>query len=462
MAFEELRGIALLDGLDDDQVRALAEAGDEVAFTSGDLLFRSGQPANHWWLLLEGRVDLIRHVGSEDTVLGTMGSRGQWAGGFRAWDANGVYMATGRAATEGRFLRVPAERLGEKAQEWFPFGVHMIKGLMQTVRTIEQTARQREALVALGTLAAGLAHEINNPASAATRAADALRDTTIQLRDSLMRLAEAGLTAEQYVALDTLGNELTAAHLSDDPLALADREDELSEWLTDHDVTQEWLVAPALAAAGADVAWCERVADLLGGPCLDPALLWVSSSRTMADLLAEVQESTQRVSALVGAARSYSQLDRASLQRTNIVEGLQSTLMVLANRLKDVTVVRDLADDVPEIDAYAGELNQVWTNLIDNAVDAMDGAGTLRVSCAARDQVIVVEIADSGPGVPAEVLPHVFEPFFTTKDVGRGTGLGLDISRRIIVERHGGDITIERMGDETVFRTTLPVRAPQR
>jgi signal transduction histidine kinase len=384
-----------------------------------------------------------------------MSNAGQWAGGFRAWDPNGVYMATGRATVGGRFLRVPAERLGEKAQEWFPFGVHLIKGLVQTVRAIEQAARQREALVALGTLAAGLAHEINNPASAATRAADALRETTTQLTDALLGLAEAGLTAEQYVALDAYRGELRATHLADDPLALADREDELTDWLVGHDVTEDWLVAPALAAAGADVAWCEKVAGLLDGPCLGPALHWVSSSLSMTALLAEVKESTQRVSALVGAARSYSQLDRASIQQTDVVEGLQSTLMVLANRLKGVTVVRDL-DDLPQIEAYAGELNQVWTNLVNNAIDAMDGAGTLRVSCRSTERGIVVEIADSGPGIPPDVLPHVFEPFFTTKDVGHGTGLGLDISRRIVVERHGGDIAIEREDGQTVFRVTLP------
>ena len=245
-------------------------------------------------------------------------------------------------------------------------------------------------------------------------------------------------------------------NLGDDPLALADREDELTDWLADHDVTEDWLVAPALAAAGADVAWCERVAAArraLPGP---GAALAVELAVDGARLLGEVKESTWRVSALVGAARSYSQLDRASIQRTNVVEGLESTLLVLANRLKGVTVVRELADDVPEIEAYAGELNQVWTNLIDNAVDAMDGAGTLRVACRATEQGVVVEIADTGPGIPADVLGRVFEPFFTTKDVGHGTGLGLDISRRIIVERHHGDITIERVDGQTVFRVLLP------
>jgi signal transduction histidine kinase len=365
-------------------------------------------------------------------------------------------MATARAVTTGRLLGVPAEALGELAQSWFPFGVHLLRGLIQTARNIESTARQREALVALGTLAAGLAHEINNPASASVRAVDSLQETAGALLVSLRRLAEAGHTAEAYVQLDALREALQPGSAPGSPLELADREDELSEWLADHDVTEDWLVAPALVAAGADVAWCERVEEAVGAVCLDPALHWVAASLTAASLLGEVKESTQRVSNLVAAVRSYSQLDRASVQRTDVREGLLSTLTVLSHKLGEVTVVRDLGD-VPEIEAIPGELNQVWTNLIDNAIDAMDGVGTLRVSAHTRDRHVVVEVADSGPGIPADVLPHVFEPFFTTKDVGRGTGLGLDISRRIIVDRHAGDLTVQREGDETVFRVTLPL-----
>ena len=342
------------------------------------------------------------------------------------------------------------------AQSWFPFGVHLIKGLVQTVRNIESTARQREALVALGTLAAGLAHEINNPASASTRAVDALQGTADALLASLRHLAEAGISAETYVELDALRQSLQPTSLSESPLDRADREDELSDWLTEHEVSEDWLVAPALAAGGADPAWCQRVADVVGPTGLDPALHWVSSSFSAAALLGEIKESTQRVSNLVAAVRSYSQLDRASVQRTDVNEGLQSTLTVLAHKLSGITVVREL-DEIPQIEAIPGELNQVWTNLIDNAIDAMDGSGTLRVSTSATDRDVVVEIADSGPGIPDDVLPHLFEPFFTTKDVGRGTGLGLDISRRIIVDRHAGDISVTRVGDETVFRVSLPL-----
>ena len=195
---------------------------------------------------------------------------------------------------------------------------------------------------------------------------------------------------------------------------------------------------------------------MVGPTALDAALQWVSNSLSAAALLGEIKESTQRVSNLVAAVRSYSQLDRASVQRTDVTEGLQSTLTVLTHKLSGISVVRELGD-VPEIEAIPGELNQVWTNLIDNAIDAMDGAGTLRISTSATDRDVVVEIADSGPGIPDDVLPHVFEPFFTTKDVGRGTGLGLDISRRIIDDRHGGDISVTRVGDETVFRVSLPL-----
>jgi signal transduction histidine kinase len=460
-----LRGLPLLAELTDEELGQLAAAGEEVAFGPGDEPFRGGQPADAWWLLLDGQLELVRRMGHEDSVVGQMAKPGQWAGGFRAWDAHGVYMATGRAVSTGRMLRVPAEALGELAESWFPFGVHLIKGLVQTVRNIESTARQREALVALGTLAAGLAHEINNPASASTRAVDALQVTTATLMSSLRRLAEAGITAAAYVELDALRQTLEPVVDTATSLELADREDELSDWLVDHDVSDDWIVAPVLAAAGAGLEFCEQVAEIVGLGAVDPALHWVSSSLGVASLLGEVKESTQRVSNLVAAVRSYSQLDRASVQHTDVREGLQSTLTVLGHKLKDVTVVREF-DGVPTIEAIPGELNQVWTNLIDNAIDAMDGAGTLRisargVSAAAGDPAadqggVVVEIADSGPDIPPDVLQHLFEPFFTTKDVGRGTGLGLDISRRIVVDRHGGEITVRRDGGETVFRVRLP------
>ncbi|MDQ3533744.1 MAG: ATP-binding protein [Actinomycetota bacterium] len=459
MSFEDLRAIALFDGLSDDQLLELMTGGEELRFNPGEDLFREAQPADYWWVLLEGTISLVRQVGHEESVLRVMDSPGQWAGGFRAWDANGVYLATGRGAAPGRILRVPAELLQDLANAWFPFGVHLIGGLVHSVRNIESVARQREALVALGTLAAGLAHEMNNPASAATRAVDALEDTCEALLSSLGRLAEGSISAAQFVALDTLRREIQPQSSSMEPLAVADREDALSDWLIEHGVEQDWLIAPPFAAAGLDIAWCERVAAVLDGGPLEAGLEWVASSLSTATLLSEVKESTRRISDLIAAVRSYSQLDRASMQQMDLAEGIESTLVMLAHKLQGgVTVVRDYGNDVPRIEAIAGELNQVWTNLIDNAIDAMKGTGTLRVSTRVNENGVVVEIGDTGPGMPKEVQTHAFEPFYTTKDVGKGTGLGLDISRRIIVERHGGEITIESRPDETVLRVSLPLR----
>jgi signal transduction histidine kinase len=317
-------------------------------------------------------------------------------------------------------------------------------------------ARQREALAALGTLAAGLAHELNNPAAAASRAVDALGEAYEEMLGSLRSLAAAPVTAAQFAALDTLRQEL-APLPPRDPITAADREDALSDWLADQGVRRDWVLAPALAGSGADVRWCERAAEVLGNARLEPGLEWVVSTLTATGLLAEVKESTRRISDLVAAVRSYSQLDRASMQQTDVAEGLDSTLVMLAHRIPaGVTVVRDHSAAVPHIQALAAELNQVWTNLIDNALFALDGTGTLRVSSRVDGCDVVVEIGDTGAGMSPETVRHAFDPFFTTKGVGEGTGLGLDISRRI-VDRHRGDIGIQLRPGETVLQVRLPV-----
>ena len=457
MELDDLRRMELFSGPDDDTLLSLLATGTEVGFECGDVLFQENHPAEYWWVLLDGAIDLVRHVGRDETRLGAMDVPGRWAGGFRAWDEHGAYLATGRATAAGRILRVPAQDLRTLWTTRFPLGLYLIEGVSRSARTYETMARQKEALAALGTLAAGLAHELNNPAAAVARGVDALAEAHDGMLSSLRRLAAAPITAEQFTRLDTLRQEL-GPRPAEDPMDLADREDTVSDWLSLRGVTRDWALAPVLAGAGADVDWCERVAEALGAARLEPALEWVSATVSASGLLQEVKESTRRISDLVAAVKSYSQLDRAAMQQTDLAEGLESTLVMLAHRMDaGVTVMRDYGPDVPRIQALAAELNQVWTNLINNALDAMDGHGTLRISTLVDRGEVVVEIGDTGAGMSPETQEHAFDPFYTTKAVGQGTGLGLDISRRII-DRHRGDISVQTRPGETVLRVRLPAR----
>jgi len=461
MRADELRALSLFDGLADDQLAELTEGSTEVRVEPGADLFREGEHADFWWVLIDGAIDLVRHIGREDTVVAKMDVPGRWAGGFRAWDEHGVYLATGRGVADGRVLRVPAEVLREWFNAWFPFGGHLIEGVYRTARSIESTARQRQSLIRLGTLAAGLAHEINNPAAAATRAVDALETASQVLLSSLGRLAQGEISARQFTELDALRRDIEPQAAILDPLALADREEALASWLSRHGVVCVWMIAPPLAAAGVTVAWCERVALVLEGPALGPSLEWVASTLSAATLLSELKDSSRRISELVAAIKSYSQMDRASVQYIDVTDGIESTLLMLRYKLRDgITVVRDYSANVPRIHAFPGELNQVWTNLIDNAIDAMAGAGTLRLSTRVEGNDVVIEVGDTGPGMPPQVTARAFEAFYTTKDVGTGTGLGLDIAWRIVVERHGGTITIDSRPGKTVLRVRIPIRPP--
>ena len=277
------------------------------------------------------------------------------------------------------------------------------------------------------------------------------------------RLARNEISARQFTALDALRREIKPYAMVQAPLALADHEEALSLWLGRNGIARDWAIAPPLAAAGVDLAWCERAATALAGSALEPGLEWVASTFSIGALLSEMKESTQRISELVAAIKSYSQMDRASMQQIDVTDGIDSALAMLGHKLPSgIAVVRDFSASVPRIQAYPGELNQVWTNLIDNALDAMNGAGTLRLATRVEEDNIVVEVGDTGPGMPPQVAFRAFDAFYTTKDAGKGTGLGLDIARRTIVEHHGGLITIDSRPGNTVLRVRLPIRRPKR
>jgi signal transduction histidine kinase len=457
---DELRQAFLTRDLSDEQRAELATAGEEVTFRPGDELFREGQPANHLWILLQGEIELSRHVGRQAAVVATMSTPGQWAGGLTAWgDEDATYRASGRAATAGRCLTVPSERLRELVSSWSPFAAHLLSGVFRTVRSIDATARERQSLLALGELAARLAHEINNPASASLRAVEAVRSAAQYMLDALVALADQGVTAATFLDIDRRRAALQANEAVDgDPLDLADREEAVGSWLEDNGIDLAWRMAPVLATAGADRAWLEQLEASVGVDAMSASVRWISSTLGMTALLDELAEATGRIGHLVEDVKTYSAMDRAEAQLADVSSGIESTLTVLGPKLEGLTVLRSHAPDVPAVEVYAAELNQVWTNLIDNAVDAMAGSGTLTISTSRSGDEVVVAITDTGPGIEPAVLSRVFEPFFTTKDVGKGTGLGLDIAHRIVVDRHGGKLTLESSPGATVARVTIPIR----
>ncbi len=465
---DDLRTTPLTSTLSVDHLAELMCAGREVAFEPGDELFHEGRPAEELWVLLDGTIELSKRTGGQQVAVAAMKDRGQWAGGFTAWTATGadaVYRASGRALTGGRMFVVPSSEVGRLVGEWLPFAKHMIMGIYGTVRSIDATAREQEKLVALGMHAARMAHELNNPAAASLRAVEGLREACSEMLLSLGALAEnaaesdPATAAVRFVALDKLRLELAERTVvAESPVERMDREELVGTWLADHGVHQAWEIAAVLASAGADIEWLDRLASLNDPREVGPSARWVSSVLNAGQLLDQLADTTSRIANLIDAAKSYSQMDRAPLQDVDVRDGIESTLTMLGSNLKAIAVERSFAIDLPKIEAFAAELTQVWTNLIGNAIDAMSGGGTLRLATRLDGDHIVVEVTDSGHGIDADVLKQVFEPFFTTKPLTKGTGLGLDITRRIVAERHGGSIGFVSRPGETTATVRLPIR----
>jgi len=342
--------------------------------------------------------------------------------------------------------------------------VHLLEGVFFGYRNTQQVVAQRERLLALGSLSAGLTHELNNPAAAAVRATASLRERVAGMRHKLGMIASGRFTPETLQTLIQLQEravELVAKAPTLSPIEASDREDAITDWLDDRNITAGWDLAPIFVQAGLDTAWLDQVAATVDQATLDGALRWIGYSVETELLMNEIEDSTTRISTLVGAAKQYSQLDRAPHQVVDVHELLDSTLLMLGGKMPPgITVVREYDRTLPKIPAYAAELNQVWTNLIDNAVSAMGETGTLTVrTMLERDEYLVVEFGDTGPGVPPDIKDRIFEPFFTTKPVGEGTGLGLDISWRIVANKHHGAIQVESVPGDTRFRVWLPLAA---
>jgi signal transduction histidine kinase len=462
---DELRELFLFEKLDDAQLAWLAERGGIADYRAGETIYRAGEPAEQLFVLLEGTLSMLMRAGGTEIEVNRTDHRGAYAGAFMAFldlPMGRSYAGSLRAVTDCRFWVLPAADFGQAVREWFPMATHMLEGLAIQGMGSQQTVSTRERLVALGTVTAGLTHELNNPATAAARATASLRERLAGLWDELAGLAGAGVTAGQLAALaDLVGEAAGAERPPLSPLEAADREDELGRWLEAHGVEEAWELTPPLVAAGVDAAWLERMAAAVPAAALGRAVGLAAVTCEAGSLLDEVSEAARRISALIGAAKQYSQMDRSPLQQVDIHDGLESTLTMLKHKLETgVEVVRDYDRSLPQLPAYAGELNQVWTNLVDNAVDAMegmDGRGRLTVRTARDGDRVLVEIGDNGPGVPEVAAAHLFEPFYTTKPVGQGTGLGLDICWRIVVQRHHGDLRFSSSPGDTRFQVLLPL-----
>lgn len=459
-SIEQLAAIDLFDGLSEEELERWAQAAELRTLQAGAPVSEQGQPAPAFRLVLEGALEAfaVDPQGRAEPV--GMHPAPTWVGAIAVL-TKGVSGVRMLAAGEVTLAEVDSERFLELVLAQRPVFDRVMSQVRPVVSRITAMESNRERLASLGTMAAGLTHELNNPAAAARRAAADLADALDVLGSTIGHFVESGVErveAERLVEMQREALSKREQRSALDALDAADAEDELLEALEDLGVPEAWNLSEPFASAGVDRAWLERVAELAGGASV-AALRWVAASLNAQNLAAELAESTERMSALVGAVKSYAYMDRGELVETDIHEGLETTLTVLGHKLKhtEIELVRNYDRTLPKLTVNGGELNQVWTNLLDNAIQALGERGTITLGTALEGPCVRVDIADDGPGIPAELRERVFEPFFTTKDVGEGTGLGLDAARRIVVERHRGSIDVESEEGRTVFHVWLPI-----
>jgi signal transduction histidine kinase len=451
----ELRRFPEFADLPEDQITWFLSQSQELHLKAGETYARQGDPADSMFVLLEGLLQGRGELGGETFVFN-----------LEPGDITGVlpfsrmkqFTVSGRAETDSRALRFPASQFPELIQKMPELTKRLVGLMADRIREATRMEQQRDRLAGLGKLSAGLAHELNNPASAATRAASQLRGTLQRIRDASQELGRRNLTPEQKEEIARIENSVAASNEPPpDALTISDLEDRLDSLLRSHGQEDLWQLASDLAHKNVKPDVLEHVFAILDAPTARAALVRIAAWIEILDLLHEIESATTRISDLVRAIKEYTYMDQAPLQNVDVVKGLETTLTILNHKLKRGVVVKRDYQRVPFlVNSFGSELNQVWTNIIDNAIDAMGGQGELRVRIYRDDNCVVVEIGDTGPGIPAEVVPHIFEPFFTTKGVGQGTGLGLDTVQRI-VKKHGGNVQVSSKPGDTRFQVWLPL-----
>jgi signal transduction histidine kinase len=463
---DELRDLFLFAELDADQLAWVVGNSDVVEVPRGEDIVVEGEPARCFHVLLSGTIAMSRLISGDVVETGRTEQRGVYFGAVQFYledETARDYAMTVRAVTDCVVLALPAPEFAKVFARWFPMAVHLLEGMLLGLRRNSALVSERERLLALGKLSAGLTHELNNPAAAAGRAADTLRDKVAGMRAKLAMIADGKIAGDQLKKLVMAQDEFVkkvrnAPSLS--AIEASDREDELGDWLDDHGIDGSWDLAPVFVAGGLGVEDLDALHTATNETTLEGAIRWLAYTVETESLLREILDATTRISNLVLAAKQYSQMDRAPHRFIDVHEGLDATLVMFGRKLGEesgIGIAKDYDRTLPLIPAYPAELNQVWTNIIDNAIDAMDGAGTLTVRTSRVEDCVLIEIGDTGPGIPPEVRQRIFEPFFTTKPVGRGTGLGLDVSYRVIVTRHHGDLRVQSEPGDTRLQVLLPI-----
>ena len=455
-----LHNLGLFGELSDADLDKLVDMAEEVVLPGGQVLMQEGTPGEALYIVLNGEFEVSKRSGNQDVVLATRGT-GEVLGEM-ALIEDTPRSATVKALRKSTLLKITKEVFQTLIGSSPSAALSMLHTMGARVRNTESMLRQNEKMASLGTLAAGLAHELNNPAAAARRAVDHLKGCLDAWQKAGTELASQELDRTQLSLIETLSARIASPSQTvrdEDPLARSDREAEMEDWLEERGVEDAWDLAPTLLARGWELAELESLAGRFQPAQLPVVIRWLSVGSNVYGLMGDASMSLERISAIVGAVKDYPYLDQAPIQDVDLREGLENTLVILAHKIKGgIRVKREYATELPKIEAYASELNQVWTNVIDNAIDAMNGEGEIRLKTSIQDAHAVVEICDTGPGIPPEIQRRMFEPFFTTKPPGIGTGLGLHISYNIVVQRHGGRIEVSSHPGETCFKVILPLR----